>query len=56
MDPRAQRKVDMVVHVYNPSTWETKEEDLKFKVILGYILRPCLNKKPLGDHFIHFLI
>jgi hypothetical protein len=35
----------MVVHTCNPSPWEAEWEDLEFKVILGYIARPCLKNK-----------
>jgi hypothetical protein len=28
----------MVVHFYNPSTWEAEEEDLHFEASLGYIV------------------
>jgi hypothetical protein len=30
---------------YNPSTWELRQEDYKFKTILGYISRPYLKKQ-----------
>jgi hypothetical protein len=41
-------KLNVVVHVYNPSTERHKYEDHKFKVSLGYIVRTYL-KKPKGE-------
>jgi hypothetical protein len=33
----------MVVHAWNPR--RLRQEDLKFKAILGHIVRPCLKNK-----------
>jgi hypothetical protein len=36
----------MVVYACKPITQETGQEELKFKAILGKILRPCLKNQP----------
>jgi hypothetical protein len=36
----------MVVPICNPSTWEVRQVDCEFKDSLGYVVRPCLRKKP----------
>jgi hypothetical protein len=33
----------MVVHLWNPRTWELRQEDQEFKASLGYLVRPYLN-------------
>jgi hypothetical protein len=38
-------KLNVVVHVYNPSTERHKYEDHKFKVSLGYIVRTYLKNQ-----------
>jgi hypothetical protein len=35
----------MMVHAYNPSTWEAEVGGGEFKASLGYIVRSCLKKK-----------
>jgi hypothetical protein len=39
------RLLGMVSHIYNTSTREERQEDVKFQSSLGYIGRPCLKKK-----------
>jgi hypothetical protein len=35
----------VVVHTYNPSTWEVRQKDQELQVSLGYYtVRPCLKK------------
>jgi hypothetical protein len=41
-----QRKIGMVMHTCNPSTWELKLENLEFKSSLDYIVRSWLKTKP----------
>lgn len=33
-----------MVHTYNPTILEERQEDHKFRAKLDYIARPCLNK------------
>jgi hypothetical protein len=33
------------VYMYNPSTQEMRQEDLRFKARLGCIVKPCLKKE-----------
>jgi hypothetical protein len=35
----------VVVHAYNPSPQQLRQEDYKFKASLGYMVRPSLEKK-----------
>jgi hypothetical protein len=35
----------VVVHIYNPSTWEFGAADGKFQVSQGYVVRSCLYKE-----------
>jgi hypothetical protein len=44
IDTDLQIRNGMVVRACNPSTWKLRQEDQKFKVSLGYIVRPCLKK------------
>lgn len=30
------------VYAFNPSTWETEQDDHEFKASRGYLVRPCL--------------
>lgn len=34
-----------VVHSYNPSTLEARQEDYKFKASLGYTVRLCVKER-----------
>jgi hypothetical protein len=47
----------LVVHTYNPNTWEARQEDQEFQVSLGYIKKSYLKKEfwsylPMGKHSI----
>jgi hypothetical protein len=35
----------VVVHAYNPSTWEVDTEDLELEASLDYIVKPFSKKK-----------
>jgi hypothetical protein len=43
--------LDMVVHAYNSSSQRLRQEDLEFKVNLGYIARSCLRKQKNPKQF-----
>lgn len=40
-------KLSTSVHASNTSTWEAKAGGLKFKAILGYLVRPCAKLKKI---------
>jgi hypothetical protein len=39
----------MLVHTYNPSTWETEQVDVKFETSLSYLASPCLKETRLRE-------
>jgi hypothetical protein len=39
------RIMDVMVHTLIPAMRKLRQEDLEFKVSMGYIARPCLKNK-----------
>jgi hypothetical protein len=37
--------LDVVAHIYNPSTQEAEVKEYEFEARLGFIVRACLKKK-----------
>jgi hypothetical protein len=46
--------VDKISSPVIPALWRLRQEDLKFKVSLGYIVRVCLKKKKRFYITVHF--
>lgn len=43
------KKGELVLHAYNPSSWEPGPEDIQFKARLGYRLRPHFKDRGSCD-------
>jgi hypothetical protein len=38
-------KIQNFLNFVQNNTWEAEQEDLEFKAVLGYTLRPCFKKQ-----------
>lgn len=46
----------MVLHAFNPSTWRPKQKYLKSEIILGFIMRSCLENVVILFSYSNFKI